>query len=58
MTFEPQMHVDSCKIIKIFSCYYGDKLMNITLIKIKFIFKVLPDNISVGLYNPMHTKIC
>ena len=34
---EATMYGDSLNIIKVFSCYYGDKTINITSVKFKFI---------------------
>ena len=35
------MEVHSLNIAKVFSCYYSDKLINIIVVKFKFIFKIL-----------------
>ena len=51
---ESTMHRDSLNIITVFSCYYGDETMNITVVKFKFIFKFcFYGNISVGLNMPL-----
>ena len=40
MTVDVKMHGGSRNIRKVFSCYYGDHLMNIAVIKLYFIWEI------------------
>ena len=51
---EARIHTDSLNIIKVFSCYCSDNIMNLTVVKFKLILKFcFHENISVGLNMPL-----